>query len=179
MEKAIVVLILKPGKIPMNPNSYQPIALSITMCKLMEKIINYRLRWFLESKQLIFKFESGFRLSHSTYDHLINLKSIIREGFAKKQRVIAICLDIEKAYDIVWRILEILLNYGLKENILYFVSNFLSIRIIEVRADLTASLFLIANQVMGLLFADDLTLVCKGKDPHTTHIIHQDCLEEL
>ena len=86
-------------------------------------------------QQLIFKFQSGFRLSHSTYDHLINLKSNIREDFAKKQSVIALYLDIEKAYDIIWRILEILLNYGLKENILNFVSNFLSIRIIEVRAN--------------------------------------------
>ena len=179
MEKAIVVPILKPGKIPTNPNSYRPIALSNTMCKLMEKIINYRLRLFLESKQLIFKFQRGFQQSHSTYNHLINLESNIREGFANKQHVIAICPDIEKAYDIVWRILEILLNYGLKENILNFVSNFLSIRIIEVRADLTESLFLIVNQVMGLQFADDLTLVCEGKDLHTTHVLHQECLEKL
>ena len=149
IEKAIVVPILKPGKIPTNPNSYRLIALSNTMCKLMEKIINYRLRWFFESKHLIFKFQGGFRLSDSTYNPLINLESNISEGFGNKQCVIAICPDIEKAYDIIWRISKILLNYGLKENILNFVSNFLSIRTIEVRADLTVSLFLIANQVMG------------------------------
>ena len=56
MEKVTVVPILKPGKIPTKPNSYRPIALSNTMSKLMEKIINYRFRLFLESKQLIFKF---------------------------------------------------------------------------------------------------------------------------
>ena len=112
--------------------------------------------------------------SNSTYHHLINLKSNIREGFASKQHVIAICPE-----GIVWRILEILLNYGLKENILNFVSNFLPIRIIEVRTDLTAFLFLIANQVMGVQFADDLTLVCEGKDPHTTHVLQQEYLEKL
>ena len=107
------------------------------------------------------------------------MESNIREGFANKQHVIAICPDIEKAYDIVWRILGILLNYSLKENILNFVSNFLSIRIIEVSTDLTESPFLIVNQVMGLQFADDLTLVCEDKDLHTTHVLHQECLEKL
>ena len=67
-QKAIVVPILKVGKIPTNPNSYRPTALTNTMCKLMEKIINYRPRWFLETKQLISKFQSGFRQSipHTT-----------------------------------------------------------------------------------------------------------------
>ena len=162
------------------------------MCKLMEKIINYGLRWFLEMKQLISKFQSGFRQSYSTYDDLINLESNICEAFANKQHVIAVCLDIENVYDMVWRsrILKVLQN-------LNFISNFLSTRVIEVRVNtfsppkilengvsqgsvLSVSIFLIAindifvfitNSVMGLLFADDLTLVCKGKNPHTTQIL--------
>ena len=53
---------------------------------------------------------------------------------------------------------------------------------------LSVSLFLIAindifyfitNPVMGLLFADDLTLVCKGKNPHTTQILLQETLDKL
>ena len=53
---------------------------------------------------------------------------------------------------------------------------------------LSVSLFLIAindvlncmtNPVMGLLFADDLTLVCKGENPHTTQILLEETLDKL
>ncbi|XP_076620013.1 uncharacterized protein LOC143341179 [Colletes latitarsis] len=206
--EAVVIPVLKPGKTPTDPNSYRPIALTNTMCKLMEKIINYRLRWYLESRHLIAKQQSGFRLFHSTYDHLINLETNVCDAFANNQYVTAVCLDIEKAYDMVWRnrILRILQNFGLYGNILNFISNFLSIRTIQVRANnvlsttkilengvpqgsvLSVSLFLIAiNDILdnipipvkGLLFADDLTLLCKGRNLHTIQIQLQEALDKL
>ena len=42
----------------------------------------------------------------------------------------AVCLDIEKAYDVVWRnrILKILHKHDLKANILNFINNFVSVK---------------------------------------------------
>ena len=42
----------KPGKDNCEPSSYRHIALISCVCKTMEKIINARLVWFLESNGL-------------------------------------------------------------------------------------------------------------------------------
>jgi hypothetical protein len=47
--QAIVIPILKPGKNPEKPESYRPIASTNCMCKLMERMVNKRLVWHLET----------------------------------------------------------------------------------------------------------------------------------
>ena len=51
--KAIVIPIPKPGKDPTNPTNYRPIALTSCICKTMERMINRRLVWYLESNKLL------------------------------------------------------------------------------------------------------------------------------
>ena len=46
--EATVIPILKPGKSGQDPLHYRPISLTSSLCKLMEKIVNDRLSWFLE-----------------------------------------------------------------------------------------------------------------------------------
>ena len=48
--KAIVVPIPKPGKDHSDPNNYRPIALTSCLCKTMERMINNRFLWKLESE---------------------------------------------------------------------------------------------------------------------------------
>ena len=48
--QATIIPIPKPGKDHSNPSNYRPIALTNCLCKLMEKLINKRLSWFLEKK---------------------------------------------------------------------------------------------------------------------------------
>lgn len=45
--------IRKPGKDPINPSSYKPIALTSHVCKLSERRITERLTYFLESRGLM------------------------------------------------------------------------------------------------------------------------------
>ena len=47
-------------------------------------MINIRLTWFLESKNHISRFESGFRSDRSTTDNLVRLETFIRDAFIKK-----------------------------------------------------------------------------------------------
>jgi len=43
-----VIPIPKPAKDPSDPNNYRPIALTSCLCKVMERMINNSLVWFLE-----------------------------------------------------------------------------------------------------------------------------------
>ena len=40
-KEAILIPLLKPGKNPSDPISYRPIALTSSLCKLMERMVNY------------------------------------------------------------------------------------------------------------------------------------------
>ena len=51
-KEVVLIPVLKPGKDPTVPKSYRPIALSSTLCKLMERMINNRLAWYLEKRDL-------------------------------------------------------------------------------------------------------------------------------
>lgn len=59
--KAVVIPIPKPNKNKHKSDSYRTIALTNTMCKLLEKIINRRLKWFLEINNLLDCPESSCR----------------------------------------------------------------------------------------------------------------------
>ena len=49
-KEAEIIPILKGGKEATDPTGYRPIALTSCACKILEKILNRRLLWFLESK---------------------------------------------------------------------------------------------------------------------------------
>jgi len=66
-------------------------------------MINKRLGWFLETKKKFTKQLCGFRKNHSTHDVLATLHTNITEAIINKQQLILIALDIEKAYDRVWK----------------------------------------------------------------------------
>lgn len=125
--QAIIIPIPKPGKDKTNPKNYRPIALTFTMCKLLEKILNKRLKTFLEKNNLFCYQQNGFRQNRSTTDHLIKLEAIITDAFVKNLHVVMVSLDIEKAYEMVWRqrIIQLLIDNGVKGNMIAFIINFL------------------------------------------------------
>ena len=107
----------------------------------MERMINDRLVWFLESNQLVTKFQAGFRKNNCTNDHLIRLESFIRDAFVKKEHVVAVFFALEKAYDTTWKygIMKDLHKSGLKGRLPLFIQNFLSDRTFNVRIGNTLS----------------------------------------
>ena len=113
--KAVIIPIPKPGKDKTEAMNYRPIALTSCICKTMERMINDRLVWFLESNNLISGNQAGFRKNYSTNDHLVRLDSFIRDAFIKKEHCVAIFFYLEKAYDTTWKygIIKYLHDIGL------------------------------------------------------------------
>ena len=70
--------------------------------KLFEWVIEQRLCSYLEDIGFINKYQSGFRQSKSTADHLFRLSLSIMESFNRGEHVVTAFLDIEKAFDNIW-----------------------------------------------------------------------------
>jgi ribonuclease HI len=190
---ATVIPILKPGKDPTSPLSYRPIALTNCLCKLLEKMINSRLIYYLETNKCLSDLQSGFRRGRCTIDNIIDLETRIRNAFVKRSHFVSIFFDIEKAYDRTWRygILRQLFDLDLRGNLPIFIQNFLLLRYFKVRIGnilsnifiqeegvpqgsvLSVTLFIIAidsvlkqipSSVSANLYVDDLHISCGGAD---------------
>ena len=70
--------------------------------KLFKRVIEQRLRCYLEDIGFINKYWSGFRQAKSTDDHLFRRSQSVMESFNRREHVVAAFLDVEKAFDNVW-----------------------------------------------------------------------------
>lgn len=70
---AIVAPILKPNKPPGKAESYRPISLISCLGKIMEKMINSRLKRNLDHMKTLPKIQTGFRRGCTTTDNLIRM----------------------------------------------------------------------------------------------------------
>ncbi|GBO11682.1 RNA-directed DNA polymerase from mobile element jockey [Araneus ventricosus] len=190
-QQAIIIPVLKPRKEPSNPNNYRPIALTNCMCKILEKMANKRLVYYLETNGVLSPFQSGFRQGRSTIDNLLALETEIRNAFIRRQHAVAIFFDIEKAYDRAWGygIFRDLYNCNLRGNLPIFIQDFLKHRQFRVRIEnqlpdyfvqeevvpqgsvLSVTLFTLKLNgilqqlpltVKGFLYVDDLYISCTG-----------------
>ena len=134
---AIVIPIEKPGKDPSNPNNYRPISLTSCLCKLLEKMVNYRLNWCLRKNKVLSSSQFGSQKERSTLDNLAHLEDHVRRGFERKQITIAILFDIQKAYDTTWRhsIMKSLHINGFRGHLPIFIKNFIEERTFQTRIE--------------------------------------------
>ena len=139
--KAIAIPIPKPGNCPANPTSYRPIALTSCICKTVERMINRRLVWYLESHNLLTNVQCGFRSKRSTVDHLVRFEMFCRYAFIHNQPLVLVFFDLEKAYDTTWKygIMKDLHGFGLRGRIPNFISNVLKNISFKVRVGSTFS----------------------------------------
>ena len=182
---ATITPILKKGKAADQPKSYRPISQTSCIGKVAERIINRRLYWWLEVNGLITQTQAGFRRQCRTEDQLFRFTQKVLDGFQEGKQTSAIFIDLQQAYDRVWRtgLFQKMQNLGIKSNIYTWIKSFLSDRLIQTRfntalssketqeeglpqgSSLSCTLFLIfLNDVSDILncekalFADDLVI---------------------
>ena len=146
--EAIVIPFHKPGKDASDPKNYRPIALTSCVCKLLEKMVNSRLVYILETNNMISSWQSGFRRGRSTIDNILALETNVRNAFVRQNHLVCIFFDIEKAYDKTWRygILRDLFNLNLRGNLPIFIKNFLSLRRFRIRIGSVLSDFFLQEE---------------------------------
>lgn len=82
-------------------NNYRPISILPSISKILERVMNTRLTKYLESNSLISPSQYGFRKGKSTADAVHELTDFIVDKLDKKQKTLAIFLDLAKAFDTV------------------------------------------------------------------------------
>lgn len=99
---AYTIVIFKEGD-KTNPGNYRPISLISQLSKILEKSLKSRLLSFLESTKHFSNRQYGFRPGRSTQDAMYALIESISTNLnpALKKKVLAIFLDLAKAFDTV------------------------------------------------------------------------------
>ena len=182
---AKVTPILKKGKPADKPQSYRPISLTSCLGKVAERMINCRLYHWLEKNKILNNTQAGFRKNSRTEDQLFRFIQSTMDGFQQGKHTSAIFIDLQQAYDRVWRkgLLMKMRNIGIHGKMLQWIHAFLSNRTIQTSIDgatssqltleeglpqgsaLSCTLFLIfindlppLLDVSKALFADDLVI---------------------
>ena len=132
---SIILPFLKPKKDASNPGSYRPIALTSTLCKVMEGMITNRLQWHMEKHNLFNPNQAGFRKGRCTVDHIMRLQNDIQAALNHGNYTVGVFLDFSKAFDMMWKggVMEKLKRMGIGGNIFNWIDDFLSERTFQVR----------------------------------------------
>lgn len=109
---ATLKLIPKPGKSPHYATNFRPISLLEVPGKILERIINSRLRQHLEYNDLYNPAQFGFRTGRGTTHALALASETIAQNKADSRHCHVVLRDITKAFDKVWHL-------GLKYKILH------------------------------------------------------------
>ena len=206
--EATMIPVLKKGKHKNKATSYRPISLLSCTGKLMERMVNTRLTWHLESKNILVKEQAGFRQNMSTEDQVTYIAQKIEDGFQNKQHTLTVWVDMEKAFDKVWKdgLRYKLRENGVSDNMYKWISQYLYNRTARVRVEgeysrekvlregvpqggvLSPTLFLVfindimkdmPKKIQGAIYADDLVLWCSEEHLNTARYRMQEALNVL
>nr|KAG5696480.1 hypothetical protein BaRGS_016519 [Batillaria attramentaria] len=206
--EADMIPIHKKGKDKSKADSYRPISLTSCLGKLMERLVNTRLVWHLEEHQLLNPEQAGFRQHRSTEDQITFITQSIEDAFQEKKNTLAVWIDMEKAFDKVWKdgLRLKLRRYGVSGGMYTWISQYLHNRQARVKIQghkskkkllkqgvpqggvLSPTLFLIfiddiirelPRGVRGAIYADDLVLWCSEEYTTTAQVRLQTALNKI
>ena len=174
-----------------EPCNYRPISLLPLIYKVIEKVIHDQTSTFLNSKNLLHAFQSGFRKKHSTDFCLSYLNDKILKGFDRSMMTGMILVDLQKVFDTIDHdvLFQKLYAIGFSKCTVNWFNSYLSNRSFKVNLGnnfcqpasvscgvpqgsiLGPLLFLIYVNDMSqavkcdlFLYVDDSCLVCQHKD---------------
>ncbi|KAI3383771.1 hypothetical protein SNEBB_010833 [Seison nebaliae] len=101
-KKATIVMMPKEGKDPREAKNYRPISLLEVPGKLMEKILNLRLRQHLEQTGYHHPEQFGFRIGRGTGMAIAAATELIAQNKVALKQCFVVLRDVSKAFDKVW-----------------------------------------------------------------------------
>ena len=128
--KVVKVIPIHKGGSTQEVNNYRPISLLSIFDKIIEKLMHKKLYTFLESNNILFCNQFGFRKNNSTIYALAQITEMIKVSIDSGKFGCGIFIDLRKAFDTVNH--EILLtkleHYGIRDNVLNWFMSYLSNR---------------------------------------------------
>ncbi|XP_065092047.1 uncharacterized protein LOC135712888 [Ochlerotatus camptorhynchus] len=193
--ESLVIPIPKTSKNTKDTTKFRPIALTSCMSKVFERMVNRRLRTFLETNNLLDHRQHAFRSGFGTSTYFATLGDVLKDAFDQGHHTEMVSLDISKPFNRTWTpaVLAKLVSWGLNGHMVHFVRNFLTDRIFHVAIGnaksrsfqeetgvpqgsvISVTLFLIAmngifrqlpKNIRIFVYADDVLIVVTG--PTTT-----------
>jgi hypothetical protein len=125
-KRANVVPIFKGGDRSV-PSNYRPISLTSVCCKVMERLIETRIRAYLESNDLLNSTQHGFRKGHSCTSQLCTFHYDVAGAIDANRQVDAFLIDFAKAFDKVphGKLVTKLQNCGIHLTYIKWIIDFL------------------------------------------------------
>ncbi len=187
------VYIPKPNKTDYHTEkAYRPLSLNSCVGKLYERTPTLRLIWFLECTHNIDLLQFAYRQGSNTVHALLHMLQSIKLGFNEDECCVAALIDLEGAFDAVWRdgVIYQLWSAGVSGRLLQYVCSFLTDRKsrnlvneytspwidtsvgVPQGSILAPILFIFYVRHMtdnvpnNLKYADDVTAMVKHKDPY-------------
>ena len=112
----------------MSPSAYRPLAISPYLGKILERILERRLRDFCSLTSVIDDAQEGFLPEKNTTRYLYKMMSCLHEVKRRKMTAFILLIDFEKAFDSVSVpcLVTKMANLGIQGNILRLIHSFLN-----------------------------------------------------
>ena len=203
---ATIIPLRKEGN-SRDVNNLRPVSLLPLPGKILEKIIQAKLSYFLEEKNLLDTKQGGFRPNHSTTNTAVDFTEDIYCNMNRGEITAAVFVDLRKAFDIVNHeiLLKKLKKMGINDFLLSWLRNYLTNRSQSTQVNnlkseaqnlscgvpqgsvLGPTLFLVyindmSRAVMNvnhMLYADDTVLYLGGKDLDIVKVDLQNNLDKF
>jgi len=127
----VIIPLLKPLKDPTLPLSYRRISLLSALSKILEKIMNSRLVWFLGANKIVSNSLYGYRRPLSLHGSLRSRDAQIYEAEASHANLYSVFFDMENT---IYHICTILHQLGLRGPFPRLLQHYLQKRTFSVRA---------------------------------------------